>query len=167
MNIPFPKKKLKWVVNSPTPKWDPFGFDPQPLHFSSRPSLTVAYVSRFRKPVFAPESPKPSRPPSTRKPRAVKVAPEKNPTDKFYATPFFLEGGCQARQKPMNTAKRVSLYGSDMWLLCVFFSFLFLRKSNYYYLLFACTHLECVLFEKRENPSEIVASPSSKKLPRR
>ena len=29
VNIPIPTK-IGWVVNSPTPKWDPIGFDPQP-----------------------------------------------------------------------------------------------------------------------------------------
>ena len=27
---PNPHYRLKWVVNSPTPKWDPIGFDRQP-----------------------------------------------------------------------------------------------------------------------------------------
>ena len=30
VSIPIPTNRLKWVVNSPTPKWDPIGFDPQP-----------------------------------------------------------------------------------------------------------------------------------------
>ena len=25
-----PTNRLKWVVNSPTPKWDPIGVDPRP-----------------------------------------------------------------------------------------------------------------------------------------
>ena len=34
VNIPILTKvgNLKWAVNSPTPKWDPIGFDPQPYH---------------------------------------------------------------------------------------------------------------------------------------
>ena len=39
VNIPIPTKQvLKWVVNSPTPKWDPIGFDPTP---GSRPRTGV------------------------------------------------------------------------------------------------------------------------------
>ena len=56
VNIPIQPLKwvLNWVVNSPTPKWDPIGFDPQPFRGDPFGVSFMKTKTRGKQPILEP-----------------------------------------------------------------------------------------------------------------
>ena len=100
VNIPIPTR-LKWVVNSSSPKWDPIGFDPQPYK-EQQPPWAKSMPRESDRPGPQPSQPSLQRPGCLSMPAATWTAPT---MPEFPPLPLF---GTSKKWKPMVSVDTTS-----------------------------------------------------------